>query len=468
MEKPHIGLIGLGVMGGNLIRNIESRGFPCAVFNRTYDVTDKFLKEHSGKNFVGAKTLQEFVATLKAPRQILIMVKAGSATGDVVNSLLPFVERGDVIVDLGNSYFTDTVQREELCKKQGVHFLGVGVSGGEEGALKGPSIMPGGEKEAWKLLAPAFDAISARAPEPCHAYIGPGGSGHFVKMVHNGIEYGDMQLIAEAYHLLKSLCGCEPTELAEIFGKWNGGVLSSFLIEITSKIFKQQDDDGQGFLVDKILDSAGQKGTGKWTAQVALDLGIAIPTLALAVDARFLSALKTERVHAATVFQKPASAKINLDRTKLIAAIHDALYCSKIVSYAQGMALLQAASNEWKWNLRLDEIARIWRGGCIIRAAFLNEITNSYRANPELKNLLLSEKMRTEISSRMANWRQVVSIAAEQGVPVMAFSSALSYFDSYRSADLPQNLTQAQRDFFGSHTYERVDKKGVFHTEWEK
>lgn len=468
MAKPNIGMIGLGVMGSCLIRNVESRGIPCAVYNRSTDVTDTFMQQNKGKQFVAGKTLAEFVQSMEAPRQILVMVNAGAPVDAVIEGLLPLVSKGDIIADLGNSYFIDTIRREKYLREKGIHFLGVGVSGGEEGALKGPSIMPGGVVDAWKLVAPVFDKISAKAPDPCHAYMGPDGSGHFVKMVHNGIEYGDMQLIAEAYDILRNVLGVKPPEFADIFESWNKGVLSSFLIEITGKIFKQQDERGEGFLVDKILDKASQKGTGKWTAQVALDVDAAIPTLAAAVDARLLSAMKGERGKACGVLPGPKCAPYSGDRKALITAVHDALYCSKVIAYAQGMAMMQAASNKWNWGLKLDTIAAIWRGGCIIRAQFLNEITRAYRSNPGLPNLIMDQGMQGELVSRLNNWREVVKLAAERGIPVMAFGTALSYYDSYRTANLPQNLVQAQRDFFGAHTYERNDREGVFHTEWAK
>ena len=466
MNKPNVGMIGLAVMGSNLAQNIERNGFPCAVFNRSYEVTEEFMTRVKGRNFVASKTLEDFVKSMAAPRQIIIMVKAGAAVDAVIDSLIPLLSKGDIIMDGGNSYFTDTQRREKKCKDAGLNFLGVGISGGEEGALNGASIMPGGPRDAWKIAAPLFEKISAKAPHPCTNYIGPDGAGHFVKMVHNGIEYGDMQLIAEAYDILRSTLGCQPEELADIFTGWNEGVLSSFLIEITSKIFRKKDADGPGYLVDKILDAAGQKGTGKWTAQVALDLGIAIPTLAAAVDARILSSQKKERIVAAKAFNGPERNGSGSDRKAAIKAVHDALYCSKIMAYAQGMALLSAASKEYKWDLKLDEIAALWEGGCIIRARFLEQIRKAYQRDPSLANLILDPAMKTEVQSSLPNLRHVVKSAVEQGIACLSFASSIAYFDSYRTADLPQNLTQAQRDFFGAHTYERKDKPGVFHTEW--
>lgn len=466
MEKPRVGMIGLAVMGSNLAQNIERNGYPCAVYNRSHDVTAEFMERVKGRKFVPSTTLEEFVTSMQSPRQIMIMVKAGAAVDAVIDSLLPLLSKGDIIMDGGNSYFTDTQRREKKCKQAGIHFLGVGISGGEEGALNGASIMPGGPRDAWQIVAPLFEKISAKAPHPCTAYIGPDGAGHFVKMVHNGIEYGDMQLIAEAYDILQNVLGCKPDELAQIFSSWNQGVLQSFLIEITAKIFTKKDPDGQGYLVDKILDSAGQKGTGKWTAQIALDLGVAIPTLAAAVDARILSSLKEERLKAAKEFAAPAAPAFTGDRKEFIKAVHDALYCSKIMAYAQGMANLSSASREHKWDLRLHELAAIWEGGCIIRARFLEQIRHAYERDANLANLILDPIMKKEVTSSLSNLRKVVQVAIERGLPCLSFASSVAYFDSYRTGNLPQNLTQAQRDFFGAHTYLRKDKPGVFHTEW--
>jgi 6-phosphogluconate dehydrogenase len=467
-QKPNVGMIGLAVMGSNLARNIESRGIRTAVYNRSTEVTDEFMKNFGSGQFVASKTLEEFVKSMQAPRQIFIMVKAGAPVDKVIDGLIPLLDKGDIIVDGGNSYFKDTILREKRCQDAGMNFVGLGVSGGEEGALKGPSLMPGGPKKGWDIMSPLLEKIAAQVDGPCTTYIGPDGSGHFVKMVHNGIEYGDMQLIAEAYHLLQSVLKLEPSELAAIFEKWNQGPLSSFLIEITAKIFKKRDADGDGYLVDKILDKAGQKGTGAWTAQIALDLGVAIPTLSAAVDARILSAFKAERIKAESELPGPKAAPFTGDKAAFIDAVHDALYCSKVMAYAQGMALLAAASKEWNWNLQLDKISAIWKGGCIIRARFLDEIRKAFSDNPGLANLLLAPGMRAEVNKRIGNLRSVAQIAAERGIPILAFAGSLAYYDSYRSKDLPQNLTQAQRDFFGSHTYERKDKPGVFHTEWEE
>ncbi len=466
MQKPKTGMIGLAVMGSNLAMNIESRGVPCAVYNRSFDVTEDFMKKNQGKQFVASKSLQEFVQSMDAPRQVFLMVKAGAAVDNLIESLIPLLTKGDILIDGGNSHYSDTNRREERCLKAGLNFLGLGVSGGEEGARFGPSLMPGGPYEAWKIVAPVLEKIAAVADGPCTTYIGPGGSGHFVKMVHNGIEYGDMQLIAEAYQLLKDLLGLNPPELAQIFNEWNQGVLSSFLIEITSKIFTRKDDQAEGYLVDKILDKAGQKGTGKWTSETALELGVSIPTLAAAVDARVLSSLKEQRLAATNHFPFRAASKFSGDKASAIASVHDALYCSKIMAYAQGMALIQAASLEWKWNLNLSKIAAIWKGGCIIRARFLDDIRRAFEATPELNNLILDKSIKTAVLSTSEKLRKVVAIAAEQGIPIPAFSASLAYYDSYRSAHLPQNLTQAQRDFFGAHTFERKDKPGTFHAKW--
>lgn len=467
MEKPRVGMIGLGVMGANLALNIESKGFPCAVFNRSYEVTEEFMKRWSDKQFVAGKTLEAFVAAMESPRQIFIMVKAGSAVDQVIEGLIPLLNKGDIIIDGGNTFFEDTQRREKRCNEAGINFLGVGISGGEEGARHGPSLMPGGPVKAWEIMRPMLTKIAAQADGPCVTYIGPNGAGHLVKTVHNGIEYADMQLIAEAYHMLRDVLGCRPSEFQSIFEEWNKGVLSSFLIEITSKVFKKHDDDGNSFLVDKILDCARQKGTGKWTAQIALDLGVPAPALVAAVDARNLSSLKSERVAASKMLSGPKPQDFAGDRKAFISQVHDALYCSKILSYAQGMALLAAASKAHTWDMKLNEIAAIWRGGCIIRAKFLNDIKRAYETNPQLANLVLDPHMKGEIERTLPNLRKVVALAAERGVPVLAFSTSLAYLDSYRTAELPQNLTQAQRDFFGAHTYERKDREGTFHTEWE-
>jgi 6-phosphogluconate dehydrogenase len=405
---------------------------------------------------------------MKAPRQIFIMVKAGAGTDAVIDQVAPLLDKGDIVIDGGNAYFKDTVRRENKLQAMGLNFLGIGISGGEEGALKGPSLMPGGPRDAWKIVAPLLEKIAAQVDGPCTNYVGPDGAGHFVKMVHNGIEYGDMQLIAEAYDILRNVVGCKPEELASIFSTWNKGVLSSYLIEITAKIFAKNDPEGAGALVDKILDKAGQKGTGTWTAQIALDLGISIPTISSAVDARTLSSMKDERVKASKEFKGPSVEDFTGSREEFILAVHDALYASKIMSYAQGMNLIAAASKQWNWDLKLHEIAAMWKGGCIIRAKFLDEIRRAFSATPALSNLLLDSFMKGEVTRCVPNLRKVVGTAVSRGVPVLGFAASLGYFDSYRTASLPQNLTQAQRDFFGAHTYERTDKpRGEkFHTDW--
>jgi len=472
MTKPKVGMVGLAVMGSNLARNIESRGFPIAVFNRSGDVTREFMSKFGSRDgkptgFVASYSMEDFVKSMEAPRQIFIMIKAGPPVDAIIDQLVPLLDQGDIIIDGGNAYFKDTIRREDRLTALGLNFLGIGISGGEEGALKGPSLMPGGPKEAWRIVAPLLEGIAAQADGACTNYVGPNGAGHFVKMVHNGIEYGDMQLIAEAYDVLRSVVGCKPEELGQVFARWNEGVLSSYLIEITAKIFTKKDPEGTGFLVDKILDKAGQKGTGTWTAQVALDLGVAIPTISAAVDARILSSMKDERVRAAQEFAGPPVEDFTGDRQELIQAVHDALYCSKIMSYAQGMALLSAASRQWSWDLKLHDIAAMWKGGCIIRARFLDEIRRAFAGQPSLSNLLLDGYMKAEVARCVPNLRRIVSLAAARGVPVIGFAASLAYFDSFRSADVPQNLTQAQRDFFGAHTYERIDRSGSFHTEWE-
>jgi 6-phosphogluconate dehydrogenase len=465
-------MIGLAVMGSNLARNIESRGFRVAVYNRTGEVTKEFMAKFGTRDgkpagFVASYTMEDFVKSMKAPRQIFIMVKAGAGTDAVIDQLAPLLDKGDIVIDGGNAYFKDTVRREHKLQAMGLNFLGIGISGGEEGALKGPSLMPGGPREAWKIVAPLLEQIAAQADGACTNYVGPDGAGHFVKMVHNGIEYGDMQLIAEAYDILRNVVGCKPEELASIFTAWNGGVLSSYLIEITAKIFAKKDPEGAGALVDKILDKAGQKGTGTWTAQVALDLGISIPTISSAVDARTLSSMKDERAKASKEFKGPSVEDFTGNREEFITAVHDALYASKIMSYAQGMNLIAAASKQWNWDLKLHEIAAMWKGGCIIRAKFLDEIRRAFASKPAPSNLLLDSFMKAEVTRCVPNLRKVVGTAVGRGVPVLGFAASIAYFDSFRTAALPQNLTQAQRDFFGAHTYERTDKSGSFHTEWE-
>lgn len=462
------GVIGLAVMGKNLALNIESRGYSVSVYNRTYERTEEFLaNEAKGKNFVGAKTIEEFVNSLEKPRKIMLMVKAGPATDATIESLRPYLEEGDILIDGGNTLFEDTMRRNKMLDETGIHFIGTGVSGGEEGALKGPSLMPGGQKEAYELVAPIFEAIAAKVDgDPCVTYIGPNGAGHFVKMVHNGIEYGDMQLISESYFIMKHLLGMEAEELSEVFSEWNKGELDSYLIEITADIFKKTDEETGKPLVEVILDKAGQKGTGKWTSKNALDLGVPLPLITESVFARFISSLKDERIAASKVLSGPEPVKYEGDRKELIEKIRKALYMSKIVSYAQGFAQLRAASEEYNWNLQFGEIAMIWRGGCIIRANFLQKIKDAYDRDPNLSNLMLDPYFKEIVDGYQDALRDVVALAVKQGIAVPTFASAICYYDSYRSEDLPANLIQAQRDYFGAHTYERKDKKGTFHTNW--
>lgn len=467
MSKQQVGVIGLAVMGKNLALNIESRGFTVSVYNRSREKTDALLEEAQGKNLVGTYSVEEFVASLETPRKILIMVQAGSATDATIQSLVPHLDKGDIIIDGGNAYFPDTQRRSEELEAQGFRFIGTGVSGGEEGALKGPSIMPGGPQSAYELVAPILTAISAKVNgDPCCTYIGPGGSGHYVKMVHNGIEYGDMQLICEAYQLLKDVLGVSTEQLHEIFAEWNKGELDSYLIEITTDIFTKKDPETGKAMVDVILDSAGQKGTGKWTSQSALDLGVPLSIITESVFSRFLSAMKEERVAASKVLQGPAASKYEGDASEFIEAVRKALYASKICSYAQGFAQMRAASEEYNWGLDYGSIAMIFRGGCIIRARFLQNIKDAYDKNPELRNLLLDEYFQGVVQNYQDAWRNVVAEAVKRGIPVPAFASALAYYDSYRTERLPANLLQAQRDYFGAHTFKRVDKEGTFHFQW--
>ncbi|MDN5276189.1 MAG: 6-phosphogluconate dehydrogenase [Clostridiales bacterium] len=469
MAKADIGLIGLAVMGQNLVLNMESKGYCVAVYNRTAERTREFIDGPAkGKErIIPAYTLEEFVASLSRPRKVMIMVKAGKPVDDVINSLVPLLDEGDIVIDGGNSYFKDTIRRTEQLVQKGILYMGVGVSGGEEGALKGPSIMPGGSYEAWKQVGKILRDIAAKVGDgiPCCDYVGPDGAGHYVKMVHNGIEYGDMQLISEAYFLMKELLGLSAPEMQPIFQKWNEGELNSYLIEITADILGRIDEETGLPMVDVILDRAGQKGTGKWTSQDALDLGVAIPTITEAVFARCISAIKEERVAASKVLKGP-QAKFDGDREQLIEDIGRALYASKICSYAQGFALLKQASETYNWNLKLGDIALLWRGGCIIRAQFLERIKEAYTRNPSLANLLLDPYFKEVVEKAQDSWRRVVSLAVQYGIPVPCFSSALFYYDSYRRDKLPANLIQAQRDYFGAHTYERVDREGTFHTDW--
>ncbi|AXK62029.1 MULTISPECIES: NADP-dependent phosphogluconate dehydrogenase [Burkholderia] len=469
MGKQAIGVIGLAVMGRNLALNIESRGYAVSVYNRSREKTDELIAEFPGRNLVPTYTLEEFVASLETPRRILMMVKAGEATDATIASLKPLLEKGDVLIDGGNTHFTDTIRRNQELAQSGLHFIGTGVSGGEEGALRGPSIMPGGQRDAYDLVEPILKQIAAKAPsdgEPCVAYMGPDGAGHYVKMVHNGIEYGDMQLIAESYAVLKDVAGLTNEELGAVYTEWNQGELDSYLIEITSKIFGKKDDETGKHLVDVILDRAAQKGTGKWTSQNALDLGVPLPLITESVFARVLSSLKTERVAASKILSGPAAAPFDGDRAAFIEAVRRALYLSKVISYAQGFAQLRTASEEYGWSLDLGTIAKIFRAGCIIRARFLQKITDAYAKDPALANLLLDPYFKDIAAHYQASLRDVVVAAVKAGVPVPAFASAVAYFDSYRSERLPANLVQAQRDFFGAHTFERTDKPGSFHANW--
>ncbi len=462
------GIIGLAVMGENIALNIERNGFPIAVYNRSRQKTDAFMKNRAqGKNAVATYSLEEFVNALERPRRILIMVQAGKPVDAVIEQLKPLLDPDDMIIDGGNSLYDDTERRVKDLEAAGFSFMGMGVSGGEEGALNGPSLMPGGSKAAYDAIEPIVTKIAAQVDDgPCVTYIGKGGSGHFVKMVHNGIEYGDMQLIAEAYDLLKNVLGLGQAELHEIFAAWNKTEeLDSFLIEITADIFTKTDEETGKPLVELIVDKAGQKGTGRWTVMSALEVGVSIPTITAAVNARIMSAIKEEREIAAKQLTGP-TASFDGDKKEFVNKIRDALYCSKICSYAQGMDLLSKASALNGYDLDLGEMARIWKGGCIIRAAFLNKIKAAYDQNPKLPNLLLAPDFKQTILDRQSAWREVIATAARVGIPVPAFSASLDYFDSYRRIRLPQNLTQAQRDYFGAHTYERTDKDGFFHTEW--
>lgn len=467
MSKQQIGVVGLAVMGKNLALNIESKGFTVSVYNRSPQKTHDLVEEAKGKNLVGTFSVEEFVQSLEVPRKILIMVQAGPATDATIEQLIPFLDQGDIIIDGGNAYFPDTQRRSEDLEGKGFRFIGTGVSGGEEGALKGPAIMPGGPRSAYELVEPILTGISAHVDgEPCCTYIGPGGAGHYVKMVHNGIEYGDMQLIGEAYHLLKDVVGADTDELHDIFSEWNKGELDSYLIEITTDIFSQKDPDTGKPMVDVILDSAGQKGTGKWTSQSALDLGVPLSMITESVFARFLSAMKDERVAASKVLSGPKTEAFSGDRAEFIENVRKALFASKIVSYAQGFAQMRAASDEYGWDLQYGNIAMIFRGGCIIRSQFLQNIKDAYEKNGALANLLLDDYFKNIIENYQDSWRKVIASAVMNGIPVPGFASALAYYDSYRTERLPANLLQAQRDYFGAHTFKRVDKEGVFHHEW--
>jgi 6-phosphogluconate dehydrogenase len=470
MMKYKIGVVGLGVMGHNLALNMERNGFPVAGYDLDAAKTRSFLEgPAAGKAIIGADSPSALMDALEKPRRVLMMVPAGNPVDSAIAHLKPHMEAGDILIDGGNSFFLDTERRNKELEAEGFNFIGTGVSGGEEGALWGPSMMPGGQSEAWEALAPIFRAMAAKAEDgqPCVEYMGPRGAGHYVKMVHNGIEYGDMQLIAEVYDILHRGAGLSNSELADLFNEWNGGELRSYLIEITADIFRHIDVETGTPLVDLILDEAAQKGTGKWTSQNALDVGAPIPTINAAVESRILSSLKTQRVSASQVIHGPKP-EYRGDRARLIDAARAALYASKITSYAQGMGLLKIASEEYKYDLNLTDIAKIWRAGCIIRAGLLGDIMSAYHRDPSLVNLLLDDTFRSAVEGRQEDWRFVIQSAIGMGIPVLAMSASLAYFDAYRSERLPANLTQAQRDYFGAHTYHRIDRQGSFHTEWTK
>ena len=469
-KKANIGLIGLAVMGENLILNMESKGFTVAVFNRTVEKVDRFINGRGkGKNFIGAHSIEELAQSLERPRKVMLLVKAGQAVDDFIDQLIPYMEKGDIIIDGGNSNYEDTIQRTKYVESKGLLYIGTGVSGGEEGALKGPSIMPGGSPDAWPQVKEIFQAISAQVEDgtPCCDWVGENGAGHFVKMVHNGIEYGDMQLICEAYHIMKELLGMTPIEMHSVFKEWNNGDLDSYLIEITRDILAYNDEDGEP-LVEKILDTAGQKGTGKWTGIAALNLGVPLTLIGEAVFSRCLSAQKEERVIASKLLNGPHKKKFTGDKKAFIEDIRQALFASKIISYAQGYVLMREAAKEYGWNLNNGGIALMWRGGCIIRSVFLGKIKEAFDKNPELNNLLLDSYFKEKIEAAQESWRIVVATALTNGIPVPALTTALCYYDGYRSERLPANLLQAQRDYFGAHTYERIDKpRGeFFHTNW--
>ena len=469
MSKQQIGVVGMAVMGRNLALNIESRGYSVSIFNRSSSKTDEVIALHPDKKLVPTYTVEEFVASLEKPRRILLMVKAGEATDKTIQSLLPHLDKGDILIDGGNTFFKDTMRRNEMLANSGINFIGTGVSGGEEGALKGPAIMPGGQKDAYDLVAPILEEIAAKADDgaPCVTYVGPNGAGHYVKMVHNGIEYGDMQLIAESYDILRRVGGLSVEETAEVFKSWNTGELDSYLIEITADILTKKDPETGKPMVEVIMDTAGNKGTGKWTSQSALDLGVPLPLITESVFARYISTLKEEREIASKELSPIKVPELsNTEKQALIESVRKGLYFSKIMSYAQGFAQMRVASEEFDWNLNYGEIAKIFRAGCIIRAQFLQKITDAFERDPELKNLLLDKYFLYVTESYQEAVREVVVTAVQAGIPVPTFSSALAYYDSYRSEVLPANLIQAQRDYFGAHTYNRVDKPGVFHLEW--
>jgi 6-phosphogluconate dehydrogenase len=468
MTKADFGVIGLGTMGRNLALNVESRGFSVAVWNREHDRTDAFVAEQPGHAFTGTASLQELADALRRPRRILMMIPAGKPVDQMIERLQPLLETGDVLVDGGNSWYPDTRRREAALRGVGLHFAGCGVSGGEDGARYGPSLMPGGSVESWSALRDVLEAIAARTEAgPCVTHVGPDGAGHFVKMVHNGIEYGDMQLIAESWDVMRRGLGMTAGETADIWAQWNEGPLQSFLVELSAQVCRVMDPETGRPLVDVVLDKAGQKGTGRWTAQVGLELGVAIPTIAAATDARVLSSLKDERVRAGGVLEGPESAIPDADRAAVIRDLHDALFASRVCTYAQGMALIAAASREYAWGIDLAEICRIWTGGCIIRARLLGAARAAFQADPQLTNLLIAPEVAPAVTAAQAGWRRTLQRGAGAGIAMPAHGASLAYFDAYRSPRLPQNLTQAQRDAFGAHTYERIDRAGPLHSPWD-
>ncbi|QIG36221.1 6-phosphogluconate dehydrogenase, decarboxylating [Ligilactobacillus salivarius] len=469
MSKPQIGVVGMAVMGKNLALNIESRGYSVAIYNRTGSKTEKIVADHPDKNLVPSYTIEDFVNSLETPRRIILMVKAGAPTDATIKSLLPHLDKGDVLIDGGNTFFQETMRRNEELDNSGINFIGMGVSGGEKGALEGPSLMPGGQKEAYDLVEPILKKIAAKAEdgEACVTYVGPNGAGHYVKMVHNGIEYGDMELIAESYNLMRNLLGLSNDEISDVFNEWKDGELKSYLIDITADILTRKDDLGTGKpIVDVILDRAGNKGTGKWSSQSALELGVPQSLITESVYARYISAMKDERVAASQVLPNPEFDLGDVNKKELVEKIRRALYFSKIMSYAQGFEQLRVASENYDWNLNYGDMAKIWREGCIIRAQFLQKITDAYEKNPELKNLMLDDYFKKIVEEYQNDVRDIAALAIKAGVACPGFSSAITYYDQYRSAHLPANIIQAQRDYFGAHTYERTDREGIYHYEW--
>ena len=469
MSKPQIGVVGMAVMGKNLALNIESRGYSVAIYNRTGSKTEEVVADHPDKNLVPSYTIEDFVNSLETPRRIILMVKAGAPTDATIKSLLPHLDKGDVLIDGGNTFFQETMRRNEELDNSGINFIGMGVSGGEKGALEGPSLMPGGQKEAYDLVEPILKKIAAKAEdgEACVTYVGPNGAGHYVKMVHNGIEYGDMELIAESYNLMRNLLGLSNDEISDVFNEWKDGELKSYLIDITADILTRKDDLGTGKpIVDVILDRAGNKGTGKWSSQSALELGVPQSLITESVYARYISAMKDERVAASQVLPNPEFDLGDVNKKELVEKIRRALYFSKIMSYAQGFEQLRVASENYDWNLNYGDMAKIWREGCIIRAQFLQKITDAYEKNPELKNLMLDDYFKKIVEEYQNDVRDIAALAIKAGVACPGFSSAITYYDQYRSAHLPANIIQAQRDYFGAHTYERTDREGIYHYEW--